>query len=199
MLLAAASLALIGGCPTSNSGDSSAATNRDSQQNSPGASGSTDVLGEQFAGCDIPADAESWRATILLLVNQERSRRGLNTLAYSEALEAQAEQYACEMISYDFFAHENPVTGSTLPDRALEFGYDYQIIGENLAAGQPTPDRAMDDWMNSPGHAANILQPSFVELGIGIRTGGEYGVYWVQEFGRRRESARILVSPRRSP
>jgi uncharacterized protein YkwD len=57
------------------------------------------------------------------------------------------------------------------------------VVGENLAAGQPTPERAFTDWMNSPSHRDNILDPRFTELGVGVRFGGEYGVYWVQEFG----------------
>ena len=87
------------------------------------------------------------------------------------------------MIYYDFFAHENPFTRTELRDRAEEFGYEFQVIGENLAAGQATPAQAMNDWMNSPGHRANILNADFTELGVGIRTGGTYGTYWVQEFG----------------
>jgi uncharacterized protein YkwD len=42
----------------------------------------------------------------------------------------------------------------------------------------------MQDWMNSPGHRENILKPDFEEIGIGIRSGGDYGMYWVQEFGQ---------------
>ena len=66
----------------------------------------------------------------------------------------------------------------------LDVVYDYYMIGENLAAGQATPAQVMADWMESAGHRANILEASFVELGVGVRTGGTYGTYWVQEFGR---------------
>lgn len=144
----------------------------------------SDVLGERFPTCQIALNAETWRAEILLLVNQERTRRGLGRVVRNAALEAQATQYACEMIHYGFFDHVNPVTGTTLSDRASDFGFDFLVIGENLAAGQRSPSNAMSDWMGSPGHAANILNPEFTEVGIGVRLGGEFGVYWVQEFGR---------------
>lgn len=144
----------------------------------------SDGLSAEFPGCSEPLEAASWRAEILRLVNLERARAGLNTLARSQVLENQAEQYACELIHYDFFDHVNPVTGSHLDDRAEAFGYDYYVIGENLAAGQRTPRQAFDDWMASPGHRANIMDPRFEEIGIGIRTGGDYGLYWVQEFGK---------------
>lgn len=143
-----------------------------------------DGLTARFSGCTEPLEAASWRAEILRLVNLERARNGLRTLTMNQTLEDQANEYACELIFYDFFAHENPITGSTLRDRAEDFGYDYQVIGENLAAGQRTPLEAFNDWMDSEGHRRNILDERFEEIGIGIRSGGDYGLYWVQEFGR---------------
>ena len=52
-------------------------------------------------------------------------------------------------------------------------------VGENIAKGQLTAGQAMNDWMNSKGHRANILHPQFVEIGIGL-----FGQLWVQNFGR---------------
>jgi len=153
----------------------------------PGGSGaSPDELGARFPGCGAPADTAAWQAEVVNLVNQERSARGLAPLARSTTLAAQAEQYACELIYYDFFAHDNPVTGTDLPQRAAEFSYGYWVIGENLAAGQPSPQEAVQSWLASAGHRANILSPDFTEIGVGVRTGGDFGVYWVQEFGRPR-------------
>ncbi len=118
------------------------------------------------------------------MVNEQRISFGLNPVTRNQTLEDQATEYACEMIQYDFFAHVNPATGSTLRDRTNQFGYPFQVVGENLAAGQTTPQQAMNDWIASTEHRENILDPRFTELGIGIRTGGSYGMYWVQEFGR---------------
>ncbi len=145
-----------------------------------------DQLADQFPGCSEPGDVEAWRDEILRLVNLERARAGLPLLTHNQTLEDQAAQYACELIFYDFFAHRNPDTGTELPDRAAEFGYDYAAIGENLAAGQSTPAEAMAGWMGSPGHRDNILSPNFMELGVSVRTGGEFRTYWVQEFGQPR-------------
>lgn len=144
----------------------------------------SDWLTTQFPGCNEPHQADAWRARILELVNEERARAGVPPVVHNQTLADQAAQYACEMIVYRFFDHVNPVTGTTLSDRADEFGYDFLVIGENLAGGQPTPEQAMLGWMNSPGHRANILDARFTELGVGVRTGGEFGIYWVQEFGR---------------
>jgi uncharacterized protein YkwD len=141
-------------------------------------------LQRQFPACDEPVQADQWRAEILSLVNAERERAGLDPVASSVTLTRQATQYACELIQYDFFDHVNPVTGSTLGERARQFGYDYYVVGENLGAGQSTPQQVFRDWMNSPGHRRNVLDPRFVELGVGVAVGGRYRTYWVQEFGR---------------
>jgi len=141
-------------------------------------------LNQAFPDCEEVANAARMRLEIMNLVHPARTAECLLPVRHNQILEEQASQYACEMIAHDFFAHENPVTGSTLADRAREFGYRYLVIGENLAAGQPTPRRAFDDWMASPGHRANILDERFTELGLGIRSGGSFGMYWVQEFGR---------------
>ncbi|TWT46139.1 Cysteine-rich secretory protein family protein [Phycisphaerae bacterium RAS1] len=187
----------LGGCPTSTGDNSQTAGSGlsagDLFSDSASPADRPDELTLAFPECNEPLSVDAWRARVLELVNEARTSRGLSALTYSQQLESQATQYACEMIGYDFFAHENPVTGSTLRERAEQFQYDFQIIGENLAAGQPTPEEAMDDWMNSAGHRENILNREFVELGIGIRTGGTYGTYWVQEFGRPRQVSIIEV------
>lgn len=166
----------LGGCPTPENPGTSV-TNGDS-------TGDTST-GDQTLdpSCGAPTNEAGWQAEILRLVNVERAREGLDPVVYNQTLENQATEYACEMIVYDFFDHVNPETGTHLADRADEFGYDFRMIGENLAAGQATPAQAMWDWMNSEGHRANIMNPDFTELGVGVRLGGDYNIYWVQEFG----------------
>jgi uncharacterized protein YkwD len=172
-----------GGTDTTNTGDTGsepAVVGGDTS----GTTASPDALTVRFPECQLPAEAEFWRTEILRLVNQERQAQGLNPVTQNQTLEDQATEYACELIHYDFFGHVNEVTGSTLTDRAAESGYDYWIIGENLAAGQLSPAQVMADWMDSPCHRENLLNPAFIELGVGVRSGGDYGLYWVQEFGR---------------
>ena len=56
-------------------------------------------------------------------------------------------------------------------------------MGENIAAGQPTPESVVAGWLRSEGHCRNIMNPGFRELGLGFAQGGTYGTYWVQDFG----------------
>jgi len=144
----------------------------------------TDQLSRQFPGCDEPADAAAWRAEILRLVNEQRAAYGSPAVTWSAQLEQEAAEYACQLISDNYFGHVNPETGSTLAGRAAANDYQFWLVGENLAAGQQSPAEAFGGWMQSPCHRQNIINPAFTELGMAVRAGGQYGMYWVQEFGR---------------
>lgn len=130
------------------------------------------------------------RQKILDLVNAERSNAGLSPLTYNKKLEQSAQAHAEDMQNRNFFDHVNP-DGKTPSDRIKATGYldvtgcncrwSY-ADGENIAMGQTTPEQVMKDWMNSPGHKANILSTNFTEMGVGYVTGSK--PYWVQNFGR---------------
>ena len=117
---------------------------------------------------------------VLRLTNLERATYGLPGLEWNDLLAQIAVDYAVEMIEYNFFSHTGH-DGSEPNERATRAGYVWGFIGENLAMGQRTPAEAMDGWMNSPGHRANILRPDFTELGV-----GRVGNHWVQMFGTPR-------------
>lgn len=140
--------------------------------------------------CIVPAQAEAWAREVVRLTNEQRAGAGLPPLQVNAKLTAVAERYACRLIEAGFWAHEDPITGSTIATRALDGGYEYRAVGENLAAGQATPADAVAGWMASPGHRRNILDGQngegvgFTEIGVAVRFGGVCNVYWVQEFGR---------------
>jgi uncharacterized protein YkwD len=119
------------------------------------------------------------------LVNQERAKQGLAPLAWHSALASAAQSYATTMASTNCFSHTCPPV-TNFVTRVENAGYlSWRSLGENIAAGQQTPESVMQAWMNSSGHRANILSPNFKEIGVGRATGGSYGIYWVQEFGAR--------------
>ena len=86
------------------------------------------------------------------------------------------------MIEEDFLEHIDPLSGYGPGDRAVIGRYRFLWIGETLAAGQETPADVVKAWMDSPAHRDIILDSKWVDVGIGVREGGEYGSYWVQEF-----------------
>jgi len=123
---------------------------------------------------------DSVRQKILDLVNAERSKNGLSGLAMESHLQTAAQRHAEDMKNRNFFDHVNP-DGKSPTDRIRAAGYPMNgawSTGENIAKGQTTAEQVMKDWMNSPGHRANILSKNFKEIGIGY-----IGNYWVQNFG----------------
>ncbi len=120
-------------------------------------------------------------AEILKLVNQERQKAGVPALKLSDQLNDIATVKAKDMADKRYFSHDSPTYGS--PFQMLQqFGVNYSYAGENIAAGQKTPEQVMTDWMNSSGHRANILNKNYTQLGVGFYNGGQYGTEWVQLF-----------------
>ncbi len=118
---------------------------------------------------------------IFLMVNEARSEKGLPTLDWSESLASVGTAYALEMYTNGFFSHDSITTGD-VGDRAESAGIRYTMLGENLALA-PNPVVAHDGLMNSPGHRANILEPNFNQLGVGV-VRGPLGLMVVQVFKR---------------
>ena len=126
---------------------------------------------------EIPAQAEA----VLNIVNAERSKQGLKPLTLSENLTHIAKMKAQDMAVKNYFDHTSPTYGT--PFEMLQtFGVTYKTAGENIAAGQKTAEEVMQSWLNSSGHRANILNPSYTEIGVGYYAGGSYGTEWVQLF-----------------
>lgn len=105
---------------------------------------------------------------IMELTNQERWDNGrLPPLKRNTLLDSPSETHSTNMANRNFFAHCDVDTKESPWDRMIDAGYFYSWAGENLLAGSSTASGAMDEWMNSPGHRANILSSDFREFGVG--------------------------------
>ena len=96
-----------------------------------------------------------------------------------------ARSHALDMATHDFFAHDSPTTGD-VSDRVDATGYSWGLVAENIAAGQPSADVALDDWLGSTtGHCENIMNGDAVHAGMGLARSetAELPTYWVQVFG----------------
>ena len=118
-------------------------------------------------------------AEVLALVNHQRAQNGCGDLEWHDGLADVARAHSADMAARDYFSHTTP-EGVDSFERAEAAGLSARA--ENIAAGQPTPSAVMDTWMNSAGHRANILDCSLGSLGVGVATGGSYGIYWTQLF-----------------
>lgn len=123
-----------------------------------------------------------FQSEIIRLVNAERKKRGISSLSVSNKLSSAASIRANELTQK--FSHTR-LDGSSYSTAVENTGYMYSYVGENIAAGQKSPQAVMDTWMNSDGHRANILNPNYTEIGVGVDYANNiYGIHWVQLFGR---------------
>lgn len=115
------------------------------------------------------------RAATMCLINIERAKRGLHLLHRSDHLTAVASAHSLDMVKNKYFGHNaarhpNPVARLT----STIVAHAAWRSGENIAWGtrsRGTPKAIVALWMGSPGHRANILNPGFRELGVGIALG----------------------------
>lgn len=84
------------------------------------------------------------------------------------------------MVDNNYFSHTSPIYGSPF-DMLKSYGISYKTAGENIA-GNSSNSGAVNAWMNSEGHRANILNSSFNYTGIGVVKSPEYGKIYVQMF-----------------
>lgn len=118
---------------------------------------------------------------LIVLVNQFRQQNGAPPLTENAALNLAATAYAGVLATQAEFSHT--IGGTTATGRVAAAGYKGGYVGENIARGFLDPRSVETAWENSPGHRANLVNPNFKEIGIGIAT-GPFGQSWVQNFGR---------------
>ncbi|HEY7703785.1 MAG TPA: CvpA family protein [Acidimicrobiia bacterium] len=117
---------------------------------------------------------------IYRLINQTRLEVGVDPLSWSDGLAMVASGQAREMYSLGYVSHLSPVTGR-VTDRVAGSGIPLAVVGENLALAGSI-QAVHEGLMASPSHRANILNPSFDRVGVGV-VRGPYGLMVVQVFG----------------
>lgn len=114
------------------------------------------------------------------LVNEERKKQGLKELSWAPQIVLVARAHAEDMWKRKYFGHFSP-EGQDIGDRLDKASIRYHLAGENLALA-PTLSTAHRGLMSSEGHRANILEPRFTKVGIGVIDNGVYGKMFVQVF-----------------
>ncbi len=117
---------------------------------------------------------------LLTLINNERAKNGLGALAADMELMKVARTKASDMVQNNYFSHYSPTYGSPF-DMMRQFGITFKAAAENIA-GNSSVQGAVNAWMNSSGHKANILNGSYNYTGIGIAKSNKYGYVFVQMF-----------------
>ena len=141
------------------------------------------VVGVSTPATAAPADS------LYSLVNQERAAKGLPALVRNASIEAVAVNWANQMAASGKMQH-NPDYSSQIPG-------GWTAAAENVAQGQHTAAQMNADWMNSPGHRANILG-DFTSIGIAFVTAN--GTTWgVQDFAKYAAQASPSPSATQTP
>jgi len=106
---------------------------------------------------------------IVNAINKEREARFLSPLRVNSSLQNAAKNKSIDMITRNYFEHY--AYGQTPWSFILKEDYNYSVAGENLALGYSTAEGVVNAWMNSPTHRANILNPEYGDIGVGVVKG----------------------------
>ena len=143
-------------------------------------------------GTTIALDTE--QAKFLTLINTYRAQNGASALQVSVALQNASQWMSVDMAQRGFGNHIDSL-GRSPSTRMGSFGYTYYPNGENIAGGLDNAQGTFDQWKNACdpnasgvctyAHRVNMLNPSYVVLGIGraYGPGTAYGWYWTTDFG----------------
>ena len=127
-------------------------------------------------GSSLTADEKE----VFDLINAKRTAARLSALKVDAELQNVARAKAEDMVKNNYFSHTSPTYGSPF-DMMKSFGVSYKTAGENIA-GNSSNTGAVNAWMNSEGHKANILNSSFNYTGVAVVKSSKYGKIFVQMF-----------------
>lgn len=137
--------------------------------------------------CAVPKASEALQAEALKAVNAERASHGLRALKFSRTLDKAAQGAACDNANRRAITHVSS-DGSRLKDRLHRVGYRYRSAAENTGRGFRSGTSAVQWWMDSPKHKANILMGSVREIGIGIALSAapDNKLHWILNMGQEK-------------
>ena len=128
------------------------------------------------------ASRPAMQSAAVCLINRQRARHHLPRLHENRRLNRSAQGWTNTMVRHGGFTH-----GANFSARISAVGFNWSMVGENIAAGFDTPASVVSAWMASPGHCRNILSPSFMDVGTGVSGRSVPGAggrgTWTQDFG----------------
>ena len=135
---------------------------------------------------DLTAGMSAQEAEILRLVNDERKRGGASPLKSSQRLVLASRGHSYDMALRNYLSHNGPA-GDTPAERVRGVGVDSAALGENIymdrdADRTKLAQRALQRWLRSPEHRANMLSPEFDMTGVGVARAADGTAYVTQDF-----------------
>jgi uncharacterized protein YkwD len=143
------------------------------------------VAAETVSNIAAPSSLRALERKVFDTVNEERGRRGLQPLEWSDDASQLARSHSRNMAQYHFFSHRG-LDGSMVNDRAERLGiFDWRAIGENIAFNRGYNDPAafaVEKWLESSSHKANLLSREWNETGVGVALAPDGSYYFTQVF-----------------
>jgi uncharacterized protein YkwD len=191
-IVSALVLAACGGSGGGSSSTTSATSGSTPPTTTPGSVPAGTIAVAPEASCDIAGFGQA----MLDAVNQARATgRACGTVFYpavapldwNTLLAVAAAGHSTDMANNNYFSHTG-LDGRNPNDRIGATGYQASYWGENIYAGGGDVAAAVDAWLNSPGHCANIMNSHFKDIGAACahNSSSTYGNYWTQDFAAPR-------------
>ena len=117
------------------------------------------------------------------LINSNRKNNGLTELKIDNTIQNVARLKAQDLERNDYFSHLSPTYGN-IDSMLTSFGVTYSVAQENIAGNQNLSG-AVEAWMNSESHKANILNNDFNYTGVAIIDSKTYGKIFVEVFAKK--------------
>jgi uncharacterized protein YkwD len=160
-------------------------------------SGDENPVGQALTDGTILTVEES---ALLELTNAERTNANQPPLTPDPSLMRMARKHSDAMACLQQLSHT--IEGRSFSIRLMDSGYQSLAAGENIAEGQVESSEAVHDWMNSPGHRANIMSGQYTQIGVAISVSSSGRRFYTQVFARplpRPDSAVLDQGFRRCP
>lgn len=116
----------------------------------------------------------------LNLINSNRKNNGLSELKIDNTVQNVARLKAQDLERNDYFSHLSPTYGN-IDSMLTSFDVKFSSVQENIAGNQNLSG-AVEAWMNSESHKANILNNDFNYTGVAIVDSQTYGKIFVEVF-----------------
>ena len=147
---------------------------------------------DSYLDSDVAAHRPITNENIIWFTNYERVKNGVAPLVESNTLDLSAKLKDEDMITYQYFDHTRPGGHVTFDHFFDQAHYAFIKAGENLAQGTfVSTDQLLSDWMNSPEHRKNILDPAYTQIGVAAEDTifkGFETTLAVQHFGEPRKN-----------
>jgi len=135
---------------------------------------------------DRPADAVDVKDAsrqLFAITNIDRTSNGRSALKHDTRLDTISVARSDDMIKRDYFSHQIPPNGTTVADVVESLGVRFGSVGENIAWNNAndfqTVQGAGQDFVESPHHRQNLLDPRWDRMGTGVAEGGGKKMYTV--------------------